>query len=466
VNRSGASWGVPFASFREALDFLEGTLNYEKMTSWAYSPKKLDLSRTERLLEFLGNPQREFKSIHVAGTKGKGSTAAVIASCLERAGYKVGLLTSPHLVSPCERMKANGRNVPEARFCLLLETVKDYVIARRAERVSDAPTYFEILTALGFEYFRQEDVDWAVVEVGLGGRLDSTNVIRPECCVVTPIGFDHTEKLGSAIGSIAAEKAGIMKRGVPVVLARQRYPDALEVLRERAEGTGCPHWEVDREVTIDSGQPLSLDDANPQGRTGWNFSVRTPFRRYEGLFTPLLGFHQVENCATAVAALDLLKQAGKLAFSPEELAGGISAATSPARVEVLRRRPLLVLDSAHTVESVQGLMAALETHFPGKTPVMVFGCSKGKDLPGMLRLLRGRCRSLTATQADSPRAVPAEDIARAASASGIEAVSTAVPASRAVAEAMARAGGQDLVCVAGSFFIAGEVRHDWMQPRP
>jgi len=453
---------VPFRSFQEAVDFLEGGLNLERKARWTYSAKKLDLGRMERLLEFLGNPHRSFRSIHVAGTKGKGSTAVLIASCLQAAGYKTGLFTSPHLVSPCERMRVDGNPVPEDVFCRLLGRAKDYVAARRAQGRLCAPTYFEILTALGFEHFRQERVEWAVVEVGLGGRLDSTNVLLPECCVVTPIGFDHTDKLGTDIESIAAEKAGIMKPGVPLVLGTQKYAGALEVLRERAEACGCTWWEVGREVRVVAREPVSAYRESDD-KAGWRFSLQTPHSQYIDLFVPFLGVHQVENCATAIAALELLKQAGRLRISPVHIHSGIAAARWPARIEVLQKQPLLILDSAHTVESVEALVAALQVHFPGRAPIMVFGCSQDKNLAGMLRVLRQYCRGLTATQADSPRAVPADRIARTARECGIETPKAIVPAPKAVRETLRLAGRDDMVCVTGSFFIAGEVRADWMQ---
>jgi len=455
---------VPFRSFQEAVYFLEGGANLERKARWTYSAKRLDLGRVERLLEFLGNPHRSFRSIHVAGTKGKGSTAVLIASCLQAAGYKTGLFTSPHLVSPCERMRVNGNPVPEDAFCRLLGKVRDYVAAGRAQGRLCAPTYFEILTALGFEYFRQKRVEWAVVEVGLGGRLDSTNVLLPECCVITPIGFDHTDKLGTEIESIAAEKAGIMKPGVPVVLSPQRYAGALEVLKGRAEACGCTYWEVGREVRVVAREPVSAHSEGDD-KAGWRFSLQTPYSRYTDLFVPFFGVHQVENCATAVAALELLKQAGRLRISPADIHSGIAAARWPARIEVLQKRPLLILDSAHTVESVEALVAALQVHFAGRAPMMVFGCSQDKNLAGMLRVLRQCCRCLTATQADSPRAVPADQIARAARECGIKTPKTIVPAPKAVRETLRLAGQDDMVCVTGSFFIAGEVRADWMQRR-
>jgi len=260
--------GAGSLSFQEAVDFLEKAVNYEKRTRVKYTDRNFDLGRMEALLARLGNPHRTYRIIHVAGTKGKGTTAAVLASCLRCAGYRTGLHTSPHLVSVCERMMVDGAPATEEEFCLLLEQVRDYIDRKRRQSRNDAPTYFETTTALAFKHFQQRKVHWGVVEVGLGGRLDSTNVVLPECCVVTPIGLDHTDKLGATVDKIAAEKAGIFKRDVPVVIARQDYQEALEVLRRRAEMLGCRSWEVGREVKLIRMRPLRAPRVDPEAPVG------------------------------------------------------------------------------------------------------------------------------------------------------------------------------------------------------
>jgi len=452
-----------FSSFQEAVDFLEKAVDYEKRVPVKYTDRNFSLGRMEALLSELGDPHRACQVIHIAGTKGKGSTAALVASCLREAGFNTGLHTSPHLVSVCERMQVNGRPAHEREFCRLLELVRDYIARKRRESRNDAPTYFETTTALAFKHFEQQDAEWAVVEVGLGGRLDSTNVVWPACCAVTSIGLDHTDKLGDTVEKIAAEKAGIFKQSVPVVLAKQRYPSALRVLRERAESVGCPRWEVGREVVVTRMEPLAAPAEEPHARVGWHFSIRTPVGAHDGLFIPMLGAHQVDNCATAIGCLDMLGQRSALRIEPHAIRAGVARCRWPARVEVLRRQPALVLDSAHTVESVQALLDALATHFPRRRFHLVFGCSSDKNVRGMLELLAPRCASLTTTRSRSPRAADAQELARLARELGAPGATAVTDCVEAVQACVARAAPQEIATVTGSIFVAGEVRHAWEQ---
>lgn len=456
----------PFASFAEAVSFLESTLNLEKRTDWHYT-KKLDLSRMHKLLAAMQDPHRGLRVVHLAGTKGKGTTAALLASCLTHAGCDTGLFTSPHLVSPCERIRINGQPISQQAFYLLLGRFRSYVERLQERQDKDTPTYFEILTAMGFEHFKRVGVDWAVVEVGLGGRLDSTNVVTPECCVITPIGFDHTDKLGTRAEQIAAEKAAIIKDGVPVVLAKQRYGEALDVLASAAEAYGAACWQVGRDVRILEKTPLVA----PPGPTrlpalGWEFSVSTPLRRHENLTTPLLGAHQVENCATAIAALDMMQQSGKIRISRGEIVRGLGEFAWPARVQLLSYRPLAVLDGAHTLESFQATIQALQLHFPGRSLRLVFACSRGKDMRGMLALCAAHCTSIVATEANSVRALPAAEVARAAAELGIQDVRIMEDSVEAFKSALAQAAEEDLICVTGSFFAAGEIYEYWRSEHP
>lgn len=455
----------PIRTYEQAFAYLEKGIDYEKTRAWQYNGQWLKVERVVRLLEAMGNPHRRYNVIHVAGTKGKGSTAGAAAHLLTCSGHKTGLVTSPHLVTARERVRIDGRLIPETDFAAIVESMRPYIDERRrAEEAGThrAPTYFEMLTALSFEYFAREKVDWAVVEVGLGGRLDSTNVVSPACCVVTAIGLDHTDKLGATPDLIAGEKAGIFKPGVPVLIGRQRYPEALEVLRSRADERRCPRTEVGIDLRITNKVALSAPADRAEARVGWRFSLETPSHTWHNLYTPLLGEHQLDNLAAAIGSTELaLARAGE-EFDPEAVPRAIDGFQVNGRLEVVQRRPAVVLDVAHTVESVQALLDALDAHFPGRPVHMVFGCSRDKNLEGMMAILGGRCRTLIATEAKLPRALAAEEVARAAregSAAGqVETVGDSVAA---MDRAMQIAQPADVVCAAGSFFTTGEIRAAW-----
>jgi len=447
-----------FQSYEEALQYLENTVNYEKKRRWKFGGGNLKLDRMRRLLEAAGDPQKAFKVIHIAGTKGKGSTAAVIANCLREAGWRVGLYTSPHLIDIRERIRVDGGLMSQREFTQILGALAPYISGRRAVPGSKPPSYFEILTTVAFEFFRRRAVDWAVVEVGLGGRFDATNMVEPVCCVITNIGIDHTVQLGSDVRDIAADKAGIIKPRVPTVIGLQKHASALKVLRRRAHGRRCPMWEVGREIQITESVAIAAETGN---RPGWRFSVETARRVHRRLFTPLLGRHQVQNCASAIGALDLLADHGIVNVSDESIRAGIAECTSPGRVELLQRRPAVVLDTAHTVESIEALMKALEAHFPAKPLKVIFGCSRDKNINAMIGLLSARCRELVATQADSPRARSAEQVAAAASAAGIPSVRQLGSPPVAMQTVLAESDPDDLVCVTGSFYVAGEICSLW-----
>ncbi len=456
-------------SYAEAVRFLEQGINYEKTRQWQYNTRYLNLTRVERLLESIGNPHLDYRVLHVAGTKGKGSTAGAAAHLLCQAGRRTGLLTSPHLVTPRERIRIDGDMISEEAFLRGVRTMERYVETRRGKEQSAdrAPTYFEMLTALAFDEFRQQQVDWAVVEVGLGGRLDSTNVVQPTCCAVTTIGFDHMDKLGDTVEAIATEKAGIMKHGVPVVIGKQHYKEALTTLRRIADERGSPRREVGREIVVTACRPLCAHLRTPDSPVGWRFSLRTPVAHYRELVTPMLGSHQVSNLAAAIGCVEVCCEAEELALTPQTVANALADFSLPARIEVLRRGPAVVLDVAHTVESIRALLDALETHFPGRRLRVVFGCSADKNIEGMLSALRGRCVAFTATQAHMPRALPVEAVLQAAQRTGladaVEGGVHAIPDTvQAVESALAEAAEDEVVCLTGSFFTAGELRAAWI----
>ena len=456
-------------TYEDAIGFLEESLDYEKRKTWSYNVRTLNLDRTRKLLAALGDPQQRFRIIHVAGTKGKGTTAGAAAHVLSRGGHTTGLLTSPHLITHRERIQIDGRMISKREFLESVRALEAYVLEKRREEREQhlrSPTYFELLTGLAFHHFARREVEWAVVEVGLGGRLDSTNVVNPDCCIITSIGYDHTDKLGDTIEAIAGEKAGILKAGVPVVLGRQRYQGALRTLRAVADERHCPRWEVGRELTITQAEALSAPADRPDAPVGWRFSMKTPGADYDDLHTPLLGRHQLDNLVAAVGALELTARSTALETDPALTADALADYTVPGRMEILQRSPAVILDVAHTVESVEGLTEALEAHFPGRPVHVVFGCSLHKNVRGMLEQLRGRCASFVATQARSARALPAQDVLDEARRVGLEpegGLELEPDSWDAARRAFAAAGPADVVCITGSFFTTGEVRERWLE---
>ncbi len=447
-----------FNGLREASEYLEQAIDYEKAPGVKYVRRNFNLRRMEALLKRLGNPHEHFNSIHIAGTKGKGSSGAIIESCLRRAGVRTGLYSSPHLSSVCERISINGTPVSEDSFCALLGEMKPLIDELRKRDTNENPTYFELTTALSFAAFASAAVQWAVIEVGLGGRLDATNVLSPEICLITPIGYDHMDKLGDTAAEIASEKAGILKPGVPLILARQDYPEALAAIRQRADELECGVWEVGEHILTDNHQPLiSL----PGGKTrspGWTFDISGPGWRYENLFTPLLGRHQVYNATSAAGTLELLKQKEHLQCPPEAVRAGIGTCKCPGRVEMLQKSPPLVLDTAHTLESVAALKETLSTHFPGYRISLIFGCSDDKNHEGMLAILAGVSDSVTVTRSASPRAEAVDTLANSARRAGFARTRECSDPAEALRQTLAEARAEDLTCVTGSFFLAGSVR--------
>ncbi|NLW49573.1 MAG: bifunctional folylpolyglutamate synthase/dihydrofolate synthase [Candidatus Brocadiaceae bacterium] len=467
-------WAMPpVSSFAEAVVFLEKGIDYERTRRWLHNARWMNLPRVAALLDAMGDPHRAYKVLHVAGTKGKGSTAGAAAHCLHRAGLRTGLLTSPHLVTHRERIRVDGRMISQDEFWPIVRRMQPHVEARRAAEGLDshrAPTYFEMLTVLALEHFARRGAEWAVVEVGLGGRLDSTNVVSPAVCVITPIGYDHMDKLGETPGEIAAEKGGILKEGVPFVLGRQRYPDARETLRRMATERHCPCWEVGRDVVLIRNEVLAAPASAPTAPVGRRFGLRTPCGEHHDLFTPLLGAHQLDNLAAAVAALEMAVEHGDLAFPAAALPAALADFRIPGRVELLQRQPAFVLDVAHTIESTEALIDALSVHFPGRRVHVVFGCSADKNAEGMLGAMRGHCATLTATQSRMRRARPAVEVAQAAVGCGLAdagcRIDTIPDAWEAVRVALERAEPADVVCVTGSFYVAGEVRAEWAKRHP
>ncbi|WNG48942.1 bifunctional folylpolyglutamate synthase/dihydrofolate synthase [Archangium minus] len=398
---------------------------------------KLGLERVREALEALGHPERRYPALHVAGTNGKGSTCAFASAALHAAGYRVGLYTSPHLVRVNERIRVDGVEIEDEVFGQRILEVLE-----RHPDAATSLTYFEFGTVVAFWHFAQEAVDVAVVEVGLGGRLDATNACQPLVTAITSVSFDHMEYLGNTLGAIAGEKAGILKPGVPVVVSRQE-PEALVAIERRAGEVGSPVLLEGREFSV-------------VNRSEGNLAYEGPSFSLEGITLGLRGEHQRQNAAVALAALELLSQRG-LSIPPEALRTGVGTARWPGRLEELGGQPPVLLDGAHNPAGVQVLLAGLRSLYPGRRVHCVFGVVADKDRGPMLRALLPSCTSVHLTPLDTPRSLPPErylDEARALCAE----VCTYPSLDDALAGARRRATPDDVILCTGSLFLVGAAR--------
>ncbi len=433
-------------AYNQALDYLYSFVDYSLKHISELAKAEFNLDRMFALLKELGEPQEKYPIIHVAGTKGKGSVSALCASALKAAGYKTGLFSSPHLWDYVERIQINGEPISHVQLVELVEEVKP-AVAKIAKL-----TTFEITTAIAFLAFAKNDVNAAVIEVGLGGRLDATNVVMPRVSVITSLSYDHMAVLGNTLAEIAGEKAGIIKEGIPVVSAPQTK-EALEVLKRVAKLKDS--W------FILIGEDVNFErlDSSLDGQTLHLSSFLSPplgGPQTVNLTIPLLGAHQVENAAIAYAAL---KVSG-IPISEEAIQKGFADVKWPARFEVLRRQPPVVIDSAHNRDSARRLRETLDEYFPETPVILIFCALEDKDIPGMLEELKPRLECVVATRADHPRAPSAEWIAEQARKVAIP-VEAVTPVAQALERALELAGEEEMVLSAGSVAFAGEVSAAW-----
>lgn len=431
-------------TYRSALAFLNSTIDVEKLPRPTYTPQLFNLSRMLRLLSKVGNPHRKLRTVHIAGTKGKGSTAAMLSSMLRSCGYKVGLYSSPHLVDLRERISVDGVLISESE---LTKLVAEVAAASKKLR-ADTPTFFELMTVIAFKHFVNKKVDLAVVEVGLGGRLDSTNVIKPEVCGITSISLDHTRLLGNTLAQIAEEKAGIFKPGVPVISAPQTR-DVKKTLQRIAQRNNVPIRFAGEDIEF-SYRFESSRLAGPHTRV----SVSTPTSRFEHLHVPLLGEHQAINCGVALGIMAALKERG---FAIDELRAidGLSKVRLPGRMEMISTEPRIMVDGAHNAASVQALMRAIGQNIPYDSMVVIFGCQADKDYVRMLRHIQLGADKVIFTSTGHPRgADPADLLSCFSEMSGKMAQMT--PTLQEALDVASRAvGREDLICVTGSFYLVG-----------
>lgn len=445
--RERSAPAVDISTFPNAVRYLLDRVDYERMRVVRYDESTFKLDRMKRLLDHLGQPHKQVKMVHVAGTVGKGSTVAMIASILQGCGYAVGMYTSPHITDIRERMSINGHSIGKTDFTELSRQV-----AIAARKLDFEPTFFELTTAMAFKYFAEQAVDIAVIEVGLGGRLDSTNVITPEVTIITQIDYDHTHILGRTLEKIAREKAGIFKRGVPAFTIEQ--PREVEaVLRKAAEEIGAPLKVINKDIEF-SFRFGATDDLGPHTRV----CLITQTSQFMHLPVPLPGEHQSLNCALALAAVDALKACG-FNMPEAQLHEGLAKTRLPGRMELVWNQPRILVDGAHNTASVGALMRCVGAHVPYDSMVCIFGCCEDKDIPAMLeKVALGGDKIIFTRAKGTPRAADPDELQRQfADRSGkMSQVARTLPealdlASRAV-------GRDDLICVTGSFYLVGETK--------
>jgi dihydrofolate synthase/folylpolyglutamate synthase len=457
------SIGPTVAGHASAQQFLLDRIDYERLPGVAYQERQFKLDRMRQLLDRLGSPQQGLPIVHVAGTKGKGSTAAMMGAVLAASQYRTGVFTSPHLDRLEERMAVDGRPCSPEELVALVETVAPVVelMDREAEGKEPAdrgPTYFEIATAMALLHFVRRKVDAAVLEVGLGGRLDSTNVCHPQVSLITSISFDHTRQLGDTLESIAREKAGIIKEGVPVISGVRTDP-ARRVIRRICEERRAPLRELGTDFEFRYHPPRGLESADAEGSIDFWFT-QPGTMRLQGLPLRLVGRHQAANAAVALAALAELEKVG-WRVDDRAVRKGLAELVWPARVELLSRLPAVVVDAAHNLASVDALLDVLNESYTARKRYLVLATTREKDVPGMIRRLASQFDQIFFTRyVNNPRSVPPEELEAIASQVTGKRYPVCAGPTDAWLEVRRLAEPQDLICVTGSFFIAAEMRRE------
>lgn len=426
-------------------------MNYKEALDWLYNVRRFGPDRslvpTRHILHMMDNPEKKYSIIHIAGTNGKGSTAAYTASLLEAAGYKVGLFTSPHLEEFTERMSINGVNIPEKEAARILTEIRPFFEKMLQYNEPMPLRFFDIVTALAFQYFSEQEVEYAVIEVGLGGRLDATNVVDPLVSVITNIGYEHTNILGGTLEEIAGEKAGIIKPGRPIVSAAKDL-DVLKVFREKANQAGSKliHVGEDTNYTKIKG-----------GMKGQQFHYQGLGGTYRDLFTPLLGDHQVLNAATAITAVEALRLYG-ITVPEGAIREGIRNVSWPARMEVVSEGPLVILDCAKDAEATAAVRKTVQEDFDVDKLIAVVSISSDKNIPGMIRQISRVADHFILTthsvmdRAADPRLLAKEVVKNDRTYEIIE------EETQAFKKALELVEGNDMILVIGSVYLAGTAR--------
>lgn len=440
--------GGSIKNYSTALGWLHEHVDYERMRIVPYNNRTFSLERMRRLLARLGNPHQQIRSVHVAGTNGKGSTCAMVARMLQACGYTVGLYVSPHLVDVRERITIDGRMISYAD---IVDLFKQVAIAEQTIGLKKL-SYFEILTAVALQYFSDQAVDIVVLETGLGGRLDSTNVVTPLVCGITHVSLDHTNILGKDLKQIAVEKAGIFKKDVPVISVNQSE-QVDEAFYDMANCVGAPLEFTGKQIDFSF-----RFEANRELGQHSRVCITTPTSRWEHIPVPLKGEHQAHNCGLALAILDKLK-ANDFNLPEEQVISGLAQTHLPGRMELVNREPRVVVDGAHNATAMKALIRSLGAHIAYDSLVLIFGCGQDKEYMEILKQVSLGADKVIFTRAKTnPRAMEPEDLMSRFNEFSGKMAQTAPNLIEALQLAGRAVSREDLIIVTGSFYLAGEAK--------
>ena len=438
---------TPIKTFSRAVEYLLEQTDYERMRVVQYDESTFKLDRMHQILDELGNPQDQVPMVHVAGTVGKGSTIAMLTSMLRGSGYAVGQYTSPHLVDMRERIVVNDNMIEEEEFTLAINEV-----SQAAKKRNVTPTFFEMITAAAFKHFADNAVDIAVIETGLGGRLDSTNVIHPLLTLITQIDLDHTHILGDTLEDIAKEKAGIFKKSIPAISCQQNNSIG-DVLRKCAEDSGCELEIIGDDIEFSS-RFVTSNAGVPQNR----ICIITENTQFMHTPVPLPGEHQARNCGLALAAICKLKTLG-FTFEDSDLHESLRHSKTEGRMELAWDKPKILLDGAHNPTSLQSLIRCIGAHIPYDSMVCIFGCCADKDVNGMLmKLSLGADKIIFTKSQGNPRAAEPQILQRQFAELSGKMTQVADTLSDALEIAARATSRDDLICVTGSFYLVGDAK--------
>ncbi|PKL46572.1 MAG: bifunctional folylpolyglutamate synthase/dihydrofolate synthase [Planctomycetes bacterium HGW-Planctomycetes-1] len=453
-----------FRTVKQALEYLFTRTDYEKQSRLRYNVTTFSLERMEKLLSLVANPHKKLATAHIAGSKGKGSTATMLARMLQANGYSVGLYTSPHVVDLHERIEINGKRITDSELTALVNRI--YAPVEKMAKThstssgqahstssgqADQPTFFEIFTAMAFLYFVDKKVDIAVVETGLGGRLDSTNVLEPAVVGITSISIDHQNLLGKTIDCIAKEKAGVIKKGIPIITVPQEAL-AMKEIKKQALAVKAPLSVTGKDIDF-SYRFESSREYGPHTR----ICLTTPTSKFEHLRVPLPGEHQALNCGLAIAMLDSLKASGYKIDDAKAIAG-LKDIKMPGRMEIIHTDPRILIDGAHNAASIRALIQAIGQHVPYDSMIVIFGCGQDKDVRGMLEQLQYGADKVIFTRSNSPKAMYPQDLADMYTEICGKMCQTAMSLRESLRIASSAISKEDLICITGSFYLVGQAK--------